>query len=58
MPGKQYRATTGLSLRQSPDPKDPLYEEWFSWAEGEVFTPPKHFSIARALDRGIIEEVK
>ena len=54
---KQYRALTGLSLRKSPDPKKPAYEEWLSWPEGAIFTPPAHFNVERGLERGIIEEV-
>lgn len=58
---KKYRVVEGsgpLGLRQSPDPASPLYEEWFSWADGEVFTPPPHMNIEKALKRGIVEEVK
>ena len=55
--GKQYRALTDMSLRQSPDPKSPLWEEWFDWKAGEEFTPPAHMKVDLALERGIIEEV-
>lgn len=54
---KQYRALTDLSLRQSPDTSSPLYEQWHQWKAGAVFTPPAHMDIARALARGIVEEV-
>lgn len=55
---KQYRVTNPLiSLRQSPDPKSPLYEMWFNWRDGEVFTPPPHMNVALAVQRGIIQEV-
>ena len=53
----KYRALTALSLRQSPDPKSPLYEQWFDWAEGEEFAPPEHMKIDLALQRGVVEEV-
>lgn len=53
----QLRALTGLSLRQSPDRDSPLWEEWFNWSGGEVFTPPAHFMIEKALARGIVEVV-
>ena len=55
---KQYRALTDLSLRRSPDPASPKWEEWHEWKEGAVFTPPAHMKIARCLERGIVEEVK
>ena len=53
----KYRALCNLALRQSPDPKSPLYEQWFDWAEGTVFEPPKYMNMKRALERGIVEEV-
>ena len=53
----QLRALTDLSLRQSPDPKSPLFEEWHEWKAGAVFTPPAHMNVAKALARGIVEEV-
>ena len=55
---RKYRALTDLSLRQSPDSKSPLYEQWFSWSAGTEFAPPPHMDVARALARGIMEEVK
>jgi len=54
---KQLRALAKLSLRQSPDPKSPLFDEWHVWQEGEVFTPPAHMKVDLAIERGIAEEV-
>ena len=54
----KLRALTLLSLRKSPDPSDPLYEQWFEWPEGTEFTPPKHMKVDLALARGIAEKVK
>ena len=54
---KKYRALTRLSLRRSPDPENPRYQEWHEWREGETFVPPAHMDVARALERGIVEEV-
>lgn len=56
----QYRALTDLSLwktaGQEPDPfDDPT--QWLNWKAGVVFTPPAHFNVEKALERGIIEEV-
>lgn len=53
----KYRALTDLFLRQSPDPKSPLYERWHEWKAGDVFEPPAHMRIDRCLERGIIEAV-
>ena len=53
----KYKAVVDMSLRQSPDPKSPLYERWHDWKAGEVFTPPKHMDVKKALSRGIMEEV-
>lgn len=53
----KLKALTDLALRQSPDPKSPLYEEWFEWKAGEVFEPPTHMKVDLALKRGIAEEV-
>lgn len=53
----QLRAKVDLSLRKSPDPNSPLYEEWFNWKAGEVFTPPAHMKVDMALQREIAEEV-
>ena len=61
MANKKYRVVEGfgpLGLRQSPDPKSPLYEAWFTWQDGEVFTPPAHMNMAKALARGIVVEGK
>lgn len=55
---KKLRALTDLSLRQSPDPASPLYEEWFEWPQGTVFVPPAHMKVELAIQRGIAEEVK
>ena len=40
-----------------PEPFDDP-EQWLSWEDGEEFTPPAHFNVERALERGIVEEVK
>lgn len=61
MATKKYRVVEGfgpLGLRKSPDKTSPLYEEWFDWPDGQVFTPPPHMNVERALERGIIVEVK
>lgn len=62
MPRKiRLRVVTGygpLSLRKSPDKNSPLYLEWYSWGDGQVFEPPEHMNVDRALQRGIVEEVK
>lgn len=55
---KRLRALIDMSLRQSPDPQSPLYEQWHDWPAGTVFTPPAHMDVARALERGIAEEVR
>ena len=49
----KYRALTDLSLRKRPDP---TCEEWHEWKAGEVFTPPPHMDVKKALARGIIVE--
>ena len=54
----KLRATTALSLRKSSDKKQDSYEEWHEWKEGETFAPPAHMDVKRALERGIVEEVK
>ena len=46
-----------MSLRQSPEPGTPQYTHWHQWRAGEVFTPPPHMDVAKALARGIVEEV-
>lgn len=56
----RYRVVEGhgpLGLRKSPDPTDPAYQEWFNWADGEVFTPPEHMRVDLALAKGHIERV-
>ena len=53
----RLRALTNMSLRQSPDPDSPLYEEWFDWPEGSEFDPPEHLNIDRGYQRGIMEPV-
>lgn len=55
---KKLRALVRMDLRKSPDPKSPLFEEWHTWYEGDVFTPPPHMKVDLALKRGIAEEVK
>ncbi len=52
---KKYKALVDMSLRQSADPKSPLYQEWIDWKAGEVFEPPPHMDLARCFERGIIE---
>lgn len=54
----KLKALTDLSLRQSSDPKSPLYERWHEWKAGTVFAPPAHMRVDKALERGIVEEVK
>lgn len=54
---KKLRALTDLSLRQSADPKSPLYEEWHEWKAGTEFDPPAHMKVDLALARRIVEEV-
>lgn len=54
---KRYRAVVDMSLRQSPDPASPLFEQFFDWAAGQEFVPPKHMNVKRALERGIMVEV-
>lgn len=51
----RLRALTDMSLRQSPDRKSPLFEEWHNWKKGEEFDPPEHMNVAKALSRGIVE---
>lgn len=53
----KLKALTDLSLRQSPDPTSPLWEQWHEWKAGEIFSPPPHFRVDKALERGIVEEV-
>lgn len=53
----KLRALTDLSLRQSSDPKDPKYEDWFEWKEGQEFEAPAHMNVKKALERGIVEVV-
>ena len=53
----KLKALTDMSLRRSPDPKNPQYEEWFDWKEGEVFDAPLHLNTAKAIARGIAEKV-
>ena len=54
----RYKALKKMSLRQSPDPTSPKYDEWHVWKAGEVFTPPFHLNVESALRRGIMEKVK
>ena len=58
---KKLRVIAGfgpLSLRKSPDQSSPLYEAWHVWQDREEFTPPPHMRVDKALERGIVEEVK
>ena len=52
---KKLKALTDLSLRARPDPD---CEDWLHWRKGEVFEPPVHFRVEKALERGIVQEVK
>jgi len=54
---RKYKAVVDISLRRSPDPQSPLYEQWHDWKAGTVFIPPKHMNIGLALEREIVEEV-
>lgn len=54
----KLRAKTALSLRKSSDKRQDSYEEWHEWKAGETFTPPANMDVKRALDRGIVEEVR
>ena len=54
-PAKQYRALQDMSLRAKPTVE---CDEWLEWKAGEVFMPPSHFRVDKALERGLIEEVK
>ncbi len=54
---KKLKALVDMSLRQSSDPADPLYQEWHNWRAGEVFEPPSHMDLKRCFERGIVEEV-
>ena len=67
MPTKRYRVVKGygpFSLRQSPDRADPLYERWFEWRDGDVFSPPAHLksigglTLAECVERGMLAEVQ
>ena len=57
MPAKKLRALTPLSLWKNPKrpPKGP--DDWHEWKKGDVFEPPAHMKVDRALERGIAEEV-
>lgn len=54
----KYKALVDMSLRKSPNKDSPLYEEWHHWKTGQIFTPPPHMDVKRALARGVIGEVK
>ena len=51
---KRLKALTDLDLRARPDPE---CEEWRHWKKGQIFEPPSHFRVDKALERGIVEEV-
>ena len=55
MATQQLRALTDLSLRKEPRAD---CEEWLEGKAGQVFTPPPHFRIDKALERGIVEIVE
>lgn len=55
---KQFRALVDMSLRRSADPAAPAYQEWHEWKAGDVFTAPANLNVKRALERGLMEEVK
>jgi len=52
---RQLKALTRLSLRQSADKRSKDYDKWFVWEKGNVFDPPKHLNVQRALARGIAQ---
>ena len=54
----KLKAKTDLSLRGSDDKRKDTYEQWHDWKSGETFTPPPHMDVKRAIERGIVEEVK
>ena len=54
----KFKALTDLSLRQSPDPKSPLFNEWHEWKAGTVFEAPDHMNMEKCLERGIVEPAK
>ncbi len=54
----KLRAVVDLALHTSPDPANPLFEEFHEWPAGTVFTPPPHMKVDLALQRGIAVEVK
>ena len=54
----KLRAKTALSLRQSGDKRSDAYEQWHEWKAGQTFEPPANMDVKRALERGIVEEVK
>jgi hypothetical protein len=44
----KLRAIGTVSLRAG--------DEWLRWKDGEVFEPPDHMDVKRALARGIVVE--
>jgi len=53
----RLKALSGLSLRQSPDPASPLYEQWYEWKVGDKFEPPPHLNIELGLASGKFEVI-
>lgn len=55
---KRYRATRGVSVRKSADPKSPDYQEFVEFAAGDVLdAAPKHTDWAFLLETGAVEEL-
>ena len=50
----KLRALIDLDLRARPDPH---CEDWLHWSAGDIFEPPPHLRIDKALERGIVEVV-
>lgn len=53
----KYRALLDLALRKSPDPKSPLYEEWYEWPAGTEFEAPAHLKVEIGIAAGKFEPV-
>ena len=62
----KYRVMPGVgpvSLRKSLDPKSPLYNEWYEWRDGDIFSPPAHLktisglTLAQCVEAGHLEVV-
>lgn len=53
MANRKLIAIVDMALRRSPNPGDPLFEEFDEWPAGTVFEPPKHLKVDMALERRI-----